>query len=169
MRTLYVLRHAKSDWGDSSLRDFDRPLNARGWKAAKAMGREMRERELAPDLVLVSPAARTTETLARVEEGYGARFEVVETRSIYLAETETLLDLVRGAPADADRLMIVGHNPGMHELVLALSEGPHDIRNDAADKFPTGALAEISFDVGDWPDVAPGTGRIRNFVKPRDL
>ena len=169
MRTLYVLRHAKSDWGDSSLRDFDRPLNGRGWKAAKAIGREMRERELAPDLVLVSPAARTIETLARVQEGYGGKFKAVETRSIYLAETETLLDLVRGAPADADRLMIVGHNPGMHELVVALSEGPQDLRNEAADKFPTGALAEISFDVRDWVNVAPGTGRIRSFLKPRDL
>ena len=169
MRTLYVLRHAKSDWGDSSLRDFDRPLNGRGWRAAKAMGREMRERDLAPDLVLVSPAARTTQTLARVEEGYGGKFESVETRSIYLAETETLLDLVRGAPVDAARLMIVGHNPGMHELVLALSEGPQDLRDEAAAKFPTGALAEISFDVREWIDVAPGTGIIRSFLKPRDL
>ena len=169
MKTLYILRHAKSDWGDSALRDFDRPLNGRGWKAAKSMGREMRERGLAPDLVLVSPAARTTETLARVEEGYGEKFEAVENRSIYLAETETLIDLVRGAPADTNRLLIVGHNPGMHELVVALSQGPQDLRDDAASKFPTAALAEISFDVRDWSDVAPGTGQIRSFLKPRDL
>ena len=78
MKTLHVLRHAKSDWGDSSLRDFDRPLNERGWKAAKSMGRVMRERGIAPDLVLVSPAARTTETLARVEEGFGGKFESLE-------------------------------------------------------------------------------------------
>lgn len=169
MRTLYVLRHAKSDWGDSSLRDFDRPLNGRGWKAAKAMGREMRERDLVPDLVLVSPAARTTETLARLEEGFGSGFDKIEERSIYLAETEVLLGLVRGAPVQAGRLMIVGHNPGMHELVVALSEGPQDLRDEAADKFPTGALAEISFDVRDWAEIAPGTGRIRTFLKPRDL
>ena len=169
MKTLYVLRHAKSDWGDSSLRDFDRPLNGRGWKAAKAMGREMRQRELVPDLVLVSPAARTMETLARVEEGFGTRFETVESRSIYLAETETLVDLIRSAPTDAGRLMVVGHNPGMHELVLVLAEGPQDLRADAAEKFPSGALAEISFDVHQWADIAPGTGRIRSFVKPRDL
>jgi phosphohistidine phosphatase len=169
LKTLYVLRHAKSDWGDSSLRDFDRPLNERGWKAAKSMGREMRARGLAPDLVLVSPAARTTETLARVEEGFGEKFGAVEERNIYLAETETLLGLVRGAPADSDRLMIVGHNPGMHELVLVLSEGPQDVRADAAEKFPTAALAEISFDVRDWTDVAAGSGQIRSFLKPRHL
>jgi len=169
LKTLYVLRHAKSDWGDSSLRDFDRPLNSRGWKAAKAMGNEMRERELVPDLVLVSPAARTSETLARVEEGYGEKFEAVETRSIYLAETETLVALVRNAPASSRRLMIVGHNPGMHEVVLALTEGPRDVREDVATKFPTAALAEISFDVADWADITLGSGQIRSFVKPRDL
>ena len=169
MRTLYVLRHAKSDWGDASLRDFDRPLNGRGRKSAKAMGRELRERGLAPDLVLLSPSARTTETLARVEEGFGASFEKVEERSIYLAETEALVALIRNAPAKSDRLMIVGHNPGMHELVLLLANGPRDLREEAAAKFPTGAMAEISFDVGDWSDVTPGSGFIRSFLKPREL
>ncbi len=169
MKTLYLLRHAKSDWGDSSLKDFDRPLDDRGWSAAKAMGREMRERDMAPDLVLVSPAARTKETLARAEEGFGEKFKAMEDRAIYLAETETLVDLIRGAPSSAARLLIVGHNPGMHELVIALSNGPAELREEAAHKFPTAALAEISFDVDDWKDVAPGSGRLRSFLKPRDL
>lgn len=169
MKTLFVLRHAKSDWGDPSLKDFDRPLNERGWNAAKSMGQEMRERDLAPDLVLSSPSARTTETLARVEEGFGVKFQVVEDRRIYLAETETLVELVLGAPCRTERLMIVGHNPGMHELVLALAEGPHELREEIARKYPTAALAEISFDVDDWPDVSLGSGRLRNFLRPRDL
>ena len=169
MKTLFLLRHAKSDWGDSSLKDFDRPLNERGWDAAKAMGREMRERDLVPDFVLSSPSARTTETLARVEEGFGQKFECAEDRRIYLAETETLIELVRGAPSKSETLMIVGHNPGMHELVLALAEGPDELREEIAQKYPTAALAEISFDVDDWPDVAPGSGRVRTFLKPRDL
>jgi phosphohistidine phosphatase len=169
VRTLYVLRHAKSDWGDASLRDFDRPLNGRGRKSAKAMGRELRDRGLTPNLVLLSPSARTTETLARVEEGFGASFEKVEERSIYLAETEELVALIRNAPAKSDRLMIVGHNPGMHELVLLLANGPRDLREEAAAKFPTGAMAEISFDVGYWSDVTPGSGFIRSFLKPREL
>jgi len=133
------------------------------------MGQEMRERDLAPDLVLLSPSARTTETLARVEEGFGATFEKVEERTIYLAETETLLELVRSASAKSRRLMVVGHNPGMHELVLMLANGPQELREEAAAKFPTGALAEISFDVSDWSGVAPGSGFIRSFVKPREL
>ena len=169
MRTLYILRHAKSDWGDESLRDFDRPLNGRGRKSAKAMGREMRERGFAPDLVLLSPSARTTETLARVEEGFGAEFDRVEEQSIYLAEARTLVDLIRGAPAESERLMVVGHNTGMQELVRAQASGPPDLVEEAGAKFPTGALAEISFDVSDWPDVSPGSGLIRSFVKPREL
>lgn len=169
MKILYLLRHAKSDWGDSSLKDFERPLNDRGWKAAKAIGHEMRERDFLPDLVLLSPAVRARETLARAEEGFGGKFEVVEDRAIYLAETETLVELIRGAPAHADRLMIVGHNPGMHELVLVLANGPGELREEVAHKFPTAAMAEIRFEVDDWPDVASGTGRLRSFVKPRDL
>ena len=169
MKTLYLLRHAKSDWGDSSLKDFDRPLNDRGWKAAKAIGHEMRERELVPDLVFVSPAVRTKETLARAEEGFGDKLNVVENRAIYLAETETLVDLVRGTRNDADRLMIIGHNPGMHELVLVLANGPIELREEVAHKFPTAALAEISFDVDEWANVAVGTGRLRSFVRPRNL
>ena len=169
MKTLFLLRHAKSDWGDSSLKDFDRPLNERGWDAAKTMGQAMRERDLAPDFVLSSPSARTTETLARVEEGFGQTFETTQDRRIYLAETETLVELVRSAPSKSDRLMIVGHNPGMHELVLALAQGPAELRDEIAHKYPTAALAEISFDVDDWPDVALGTGCLRNFLRPRDL
>ncbi|WP_395622572.1 SixA phosphatase family protein [Sphingomonas daechungensis] len=168
MKTLYLLRHAKSDWENSSITDFDRPLNDRGWRAAKAVGHEMRERDIAPDLVFVSPAVRTRETLARVEEGFGGKFETVEERAIYLAEAHSLLELVRRAPVDSERVMIVGHNPAMHELALLLVEGPRDLREDVAYKFPTAALAEISFDIEDWRDLSPGSGRIRSFVKPRD-
>ena len=169
MRTLYILRHAKSDWGDESLRDFDRPLNGRGRKAAKAMGSEMRERGFAPDFVLLSPSRRTTETLARIEEGYGASFEKREEQAIYLADAGTLVDLIRGAPDKSEHLMVVGHNPGMQELVRALAQGPQELLEEAGAKFPTGALVEIRFDIDDWPDVSPGSGSIRSFLRPRDL
>ena len=168
MKILYVLRHAKSDWGDESLRDFDRPLNERGRKAAKRMGREMHERGIEPDLVLASPAVRARQTLERVQEGFGQAFEAVEERRIYNAELETLIDLVRGAPAAAKRLMLVGHNPGLHRLVLALSEDGK-LRDEAAEKFPTAALAEIQFEVREWADVAPGTGRLTELLRPREL
>ena len=117
----------------------------------------------------VSPAVRTRETLARAEEGFGDKFESVEERAIYLAETETLVDLIRRSPPQAQRVMVVGHNPGMHELVLVLSDGPRNLREEVAHKFPTAALAEISFDVAEWTEVGPGSGRLRSFLKPRDL
>ena len=121
MRTLYVLRHAKSDWGNSSLKDFDRPLNDRGRKAAKAIGKELRKRKITPDLVLTSPAERAKQTLGRVQDAHGASFDVREDQRIYLAEPEVLIDAIRSAPEDAKQLMIVGHNPGLQELVVALA------------------------------------------------
>ena len=168
MRCLYVLRHAKSDWADSSLRDFDRPLNDRGRKAAKTIGKELRKRKIKPDLVLSSPAERAKQTLERVQEAHGSPFRVAEDRRIYLAEPDVLMDLVQSAPDEANRLMIVGHNPGLQELVLALAT-PGELRDEAAEKFPTAALAEIRFDTESWRDIAPGKGLLEMLLRPRDL
>jgi phosphohistidine phosphatase len=163
-----VLRHAKSDWADSSLRDFDRPLNDRGRKAARTIGKELRKRKIKPDLVLSSPAERAKQTLERVQDAHGAPFEVTEDRRIYLAEPDVLVDLVQSAPDEAKRLMIVGHNPGLQELVLALAT-PGELRDEAAEKFPTAALAEIRFEAKSWRDIAPGKGLLEMLLRPRDL
>lgn len=168
MKTLYVLRHAKSDWGDESLRDFDRPLNHRGRKAAKAVGEEMAERGIHPDLVITSPAARAKETVERVLDGYGQSFTVSEDRRIYEAGVGTLVEIVRGAPDDVGHLMIVGHNPGLQALILRLTEASA-LREEAAEKFPTGALAEIRIAIDRWAGAAPGTGQLEDLIKPRDL
>jgi phosphohistidine phosphatase len=168
MKTLYVLRHAKSDWGDSSLRDFDRPLNERGRKAAKAVGKEMRKRGIAPDLVLASPALRAQQTLERVQHGFGERFKVNDEPSIYAAGLQTLAQIVRAAPDQADRVMIVGHNPGLQELVVELA-GSGERLEEAKDRFPTAALAQIRFDVTRWSDVEPGSGQLAELLEPRDL
>ena len=168
MKKLYVLRHAKSDWGDASLRDFDRPLNERGRKAAKALGKELRKRDLKPDLVLASPALRAKQTLQRVQDGFGTAFDVTEVERIYLAEPDALIDAIRHVPDDAQRVMLVGHNPGLQELVLALSE-PSALRDEATEKFPTATLAEIRFGVQSWRDVSPGAGVLQILLRPRDL
>ena len=168
MKTLYVLRHAKSDWGDESLRDFDRPLNHRGRKAAKAVGHEMKDRGFRPDLVNASPAVRAKETLVRVIEGFGEEFRVTEDRRVYESSAGTLVDIVREAPDDADHLMIVGHNPGFQSLVELLTE-PCALREEAGEKFPTGALAEIRFSIDRWSEITPGTGQLQDLIKPRDL
>ena len=168
MKILYVLRHAKSDWGDSSLEDFDRPLNARGKKAAKAVGREFRKRKIKPDLVLASPAVRAQQTIERVEDGYGSKFDVEDELRIYGSEPETLVDLIRSAPDDVDRLLIVGHNPGLQDLVVKLSR-PGELLDEATEKFPTAALAEIRFDTKSWNGIAPGQGILECLVRPRGL
>jgi phosphohistidine phosphatase len=168
MKTLTLLRHAKSGWDMPAARDFDRPLNARGRKAARAMGREMRRLGLGFDRVLASPAARVTETLTELAQGYGAAVDTRFDETIYLAPVDTLLALIRAAD-DADaRLLLVGHNPGMEQLALLLS-GPGALRGEIAVKYPTGALAEIGFEVGHWRDVAPGEGRLARFIRPREL
>ena len=168
MKFLYVLRHAKSDQGDESLRDFDRPLNDRGRKAAWAIGRELLDRGIEPDLVLSSPAVRARQTIEGVQEGFGQDLDAIDVRRLYLADAETLIDLVRSTPSGTSRLMIVGHNPGLQQLVLALS-ADGALREEAAEKFPTAALAEIRFDMEAWTDVAPGTGELTSLLKPREL
>lgn len=168
MKTLTLLRHAKSGWDAPAARDFDRPLNARGRKAARAMGREMRRLGLGFDLVLASPAARVTETLTELAQGYGAAVDTRFDETIYLAPVDTLLTLVRAVDDGEARLLLVGHNPGMEQLALSLS-GAGPLRGEIAAKYPTGALAEIGFDVPHWRDVAPGEGRLARFVRPREL
>jgi phosphohistidine phosphatase len=163
MRILYVLRHAKSDWGTGE-KDFDRPLNERGRKAAKAIGKELRKRKIEPDLVLASPALRAKQTLQRVQDGYGGSFRIAEDRRIYMADSDELLEVIRSAPDDAKRLMIVGHNPGLHELVAELSGA-----RDEVDSFPTGALAEIEFGADSWRNLASSNGKLKELLKPRDL
>lgn len=168
MKILTLLRHAKSGWDTPAARDFDRPLNVRGRKAARAMGREMRRLGLGFDRVLASPATRVTETLTELAQGYGAAVDTSFDETIYLAPVDTLLALVRGADDAAQRLLLVGHNPGMEQLALLLS-GTGALRDEIAVKYPTGALAEIGFDLAHWRDVAPGEGRLARFIRPREL
>ncbi|HYD14706.1 MAG TPA: histidine phosphatase family protein [Allosphingosinicella sp.] len=168
MKTLTLLRHAKSGWDAPVARDFDRPLNARGHKAARAMGREMRRLGLGYDLILASPAVRVTETLTELAQGYGGAVATHFDETIYLAPVETLLALVRDADDEVERLLLVGHNPGMEQLALLLSGGGA-LHDQIAVKYPTGALAEIGFDAAHWRDVAPGEGRLARFIRPREL
>jgi phosphohistidine phosphatase len=168
MKTLTLLRHAKSGWDDPVARDFDRPLNRRGRRAAKTVGREMRAQGLVFDQVVASPAARVVETLADIADGYGRSLEPRFDQRIYLATTETLLDIVHEADDGADRLLIVGHNPGLEMLAMMLTSG-EGLRAELAIKYPTATVAEISLPVAHWRDVAEGSGTLARFIRPRDL
>lgn len=162
MRTLYLLRHAKSSWKDETLRDLDRPLKGRGRRAAEQMGQVLAEEKLKTPLVISSPAVRARETTERVLESAGVTVEPRFDDRIYEANVRTLLEVVRSIPDTSDTAILVGHNPGFENL-LAYFTG--DNRH-----MPTCALAKIEFDAASWSELSEGeSGRLEMFVKPKDL
>ena len=171
MKTLALFRHAKSDWSDPALGDFDRPLAPRGLKAAPRMAKAMKSMGLAPELVLCSEAVRTRQTWDLVAPGLGADPRLVVRHGLYLASPAELLEAVRGVGPETGSLMLIGHNPGMEDLAAALA-GPDSeaaALKRMARKFPTAALAVLAFEIADWRDAKPGTGRLTHFIQPRDL
>ena len=169
MKTLTLLRHAKSDWDDPIQRDFDRPLNGRGRRAARTVGREMKRLGLRFDLCIASPAVRVRETLAEVEAAFGPLQPRFDQR-IYLADPDDLLDLIRAAPEEAGSLLLVGHNPGLEMLVLSLAApGASPLLGEVEAKYPTATLAELSLPADRWADTTPGRAQLLRFLRPRDL
>jgi len=169
MKSLTLLRHAKSGWDDAVSRDFDRPLNPRGRRAARTVAREMKAQGLAFDLVLASPARRVIETLEEVAAGYGPLAPEYDER-LYLASTATLIEIVRATRDEVGRLLLVGHNPGLEELALCLSRRDEaGLRGEVEVKYPTGTMAEIGLPVERWAEIREGIGRIDRFIRPRDL
>lgn len=170
MKTLTLLRHAKSGWDDPVARDFDRPLNPKGHRAAQTMGVHLRALGLGFDHVVASPAVRVVETLGEVETSYGRALDPHWDQRLYLASAATLLDVVRELPDSAARVLLVGHNPGLEDLVLLLvpdtGSGP---RCDVEIKFPTASVAELRFDAEEWHEIMPASGDLARFVRPRDL
>jgi phosphohistidine phosphatase len=170
VKTLTLLRHAKSGADMSVARDFDRPLNAKGARAAETVGRYLRSEKLAFDLVVASPALRVTETLDQVATGYGETLAPEWDRRLYLASTGGLLDVIHETADGHDTLLIAGHNPGLEELVLLLVPDDGSAARDAVEmKFPTASLAQIRFDADSWASVKAGAGTLTRFVRPRDL
>lgn len=169
---LLLLRHAKSDWSGKS-DDHERPLAPRGNKSAPQIGAYMRAKGYRPALVLCSTAKRTRETLALVLSALASEPETYFERALYLAEWPGLMAEIRDAPA-ATPLLVVGHNPGLEQLAIALALQPQTAAERAraeslANKFPTAALAVLDFDIADWSDLRPGTGRLIDYVRPKDL
>ena len=169
MRQLLLLRHAKSSWDDPGLSDHSRPLNARGRAAAAAMRQALLGLALSPDVVLVSSARRTLQTLEALEPW--EETPIVEPMdALYLATAPQLLTVLNGIAETARSVMLIGHNPGLHELAVQLTgsaRDPADARR-LAEGFPTGAMAELVIP-GSWRGLAAGGGRLHRFVCPRDL
>jgi len=174
MLTLLLLRHAKSSWDDPALADFERPLAKRGQKAAPRMGAEIEALGLRPDLILCSSALRTRETLDLVLETWsGGPPPVDYDEAIYMASPTELIAELRKLAANSPaprRVLMVGHNPGLEELAGLLSGfGDPAARELMAQKFPTCALAVITFEDDDWAAVGPGKGTLTRFITPARL
>jgi phosphohistidine phosphatase len=169
LRQLLLLRHAKSAWDDPGLSDHSRPLNQRGRLAATAMRQAMLGLALAPDVVLVSSSRRTLQTLEALEPW--EETPIVEPMdALYLATAPQMLQVLNKVAETARSVLLIGHNPGLHELALQLTgtaRDPADARR-LAEGFPTSALAEFTVP-GAWRALAPGGGRLHRFLAPRDL
>lgn len=171
MKRLNLLRHAKSSWDDPVERDFDRPLNGRGHRAARRMGEWLKEQGLAFDAVIASPALRIRQTIEGVEAGLGCKLAPAFDKRIYMASAASLFDLVRETPDSVETLLLIGHNPGLEDLLLlATEEDVSALRAEAEIKYPTATFATIELDVESWAAAEEHMpGRLLSFVRPRDL
>jgi phosphohistidine phosphatase len=171
MKTLLLLRHAKSDWDDISLDDHERPLNPRGLKAAPRMGQLMRDLGMIPELCLSSTAVRSrdTTTLAIDALGHDVPTEFVE-KLYSFGEGEAIEEVIAAQGGDASPLLIVAHNPAMQALAVRLCDGG-DVTGLAQMrmKYPTAGLARIDFDIENWSELPGKTGTLVNFWRPRDI
>ena len=161
MKTLYLLRHAKSSWKDASLADFERPLKDRGREAAERMGRFVASKKVNISTLISSPSVRTRETVEIFLRHARLKVEPLFDQRIYEASLATLAQVVSEIPADNKSAMLVGHNPGMEELLAFLT---HETRH-----MPTGALARISLDGVGWKEIGRGAGKLEWYVVPKDL
>ena len=173
MKQLLLFRHAKSSWDQPALDDHSRPLAERGRMAAPAMARRLSELDLVPDLVLCSDSARTLETWDLLSEVWGetSRSPHVEIRpDLYLASPRGIVSAVRTSAPEASTVMVVAHNPGLHDVSQILSR-PEDTSeyHRMVRKFPTGAVAVIQCDIENWTSLDRDDNRLLHFIRPKDL
>ncbi|HEU4819614.1 MAG TPA: histidine phosphatase family protein [Qipengyuania sp.] len=165
MKTLGLLRHAKSDWGHSDKRDFDRGLNGRGRRGAALMGEHVRSHGPRWDRLIASPAERVRRTLESAALGVAPEWD----DRLYLASTQTFFDLLR--EVDGEAVLLAGHNPGMGDMILELVAPFREnaLFDEAKVKFPTAAYAVLELAIDDWADIRPECGVLTHFKRPRDL
>ncbi len=162
MKTLLILRHAKSSWKDMTLADHDRPLNRRGKEDAPRMGALLAEEGLVPDVILSSTAKRAQATAEAVADASGFEGEIHYSRDLYHADPESYLYTLRTLPPDYELVMVVGHNPGLEELV--------DVLTGESLRLPTAALVQVSLPLDDWTALTDETeGELVDIWRPREL
>jgi phosphohistidine phosphatase len=171
LKLLGLFRHAKSDWHDPRARDFDRPLNARGKAGAELMGRHINDNGVRWERMLASPAIRCAETVELACQAAGRPVAANWDRRIYLASGVTLADVLREQDGDPASIMMVGHNPGLEDLIFDLvpDDGTSPLRDLVEIKFPTAAFAVLELAIDRWADLTDRCGKLVHLVRPRDL
>jgi phosphohistidine phosphatase len=170
VKTLYVLRHAKSDWGDDTVADHDRGLAPRGRRATHLVAARARHDGIRPEVVLCSSARRARQTLKGISGALGPGVRIVVEEDLYGAGAPQLLARLRLLPPGTGSAMVIGHNPGLHVLALELAgDGEPAAMAKLTAKFPTAALATLSLPASEWSAVASGTGYLEALVLPREL
>lgn len=170
MRRLMLLRHAKTETDSASGRDIDRKLDERGVADAGDMARWLSQQPAQPDRVLVSPAIRTRQTWEIVAQALTPMPEVREIEALYAANVEQLSGAIHDESDDAATLMLIAHNPGLHELAISLSErNTSEAMRELQNNFPTSAMAIIDFNIDDWRDAHFQSGRLVDLVSPKTL
>ncbi len=171
MKIISLLRHAKSDWQDPSLRDFDRPLNNKGERVARAMGHWAAAQKITFDHVIASPALRVEQTLKHFSEGYSKKLTIEWQRKIYLASSATILDVVREADTIHNHILVVGHNPGLEDIIFDLvnDDGSYPLRDEIEKKYPTGAYAQLHIHSENWCDIIKHNAALEIFMPPRNI
>ena len=162
MKTVLILRHAKSSWASASLDDYDRPLNKRGKQDAPRMGALLAEQNLIPDLIVCSAAKRARSTAKRVAKACGYTGEIIKTDALYLSGKSAYLRLLQQTAESHMTILIVGHNPDMEQLIESLT-GDYE-------RMPTAALAQVTVDIGSWADLSfNGEHELVNLWRPKSL
>lgn len=161
MKILMLMRHAKSSWDDPDLSDFERPLNKRGHRDAPSMGKMILEKELAPDLIISSPAKRAKQTAVLVRKNSLPKTEIKFVERIYEARPEVLLRILAELSNDYDRPLLVGHNPGIEGFLALLTGEFHTM--------PTASLAKVDLSIENWADLRPNCGITRFVLRPKEL
>ena len=163
MKTLYIIRHAKSSWDASNVDDFERPLNDRGKRDAPRMGKRLKEKEIHPELLLSSPAKRALSTAKKIAKVLNyAKDDIKTERNLYHADEETILSIIQGMKDKHNSVMIFSHNPGLTDFVNSLMTGEIDI-----DNIPTCGVVAFQLDVSSWKDVTWGSGKLLFFDYPK--
>lgn len=161
MKTLYLLRHAKSSWDDPQLADFERPLSERGIRAAPFMGKYLKANDPVPALIVSSPATRARQTAEMFTEALGFNGEIVFDGRIYEASPRALREVASETDDSIHSVMLVGHNPGMEGFLRYLT--------DKIEPMPTAAIAIIDLDFKHWDAIDPGSGKLRKILRPKEL